>query len=109
MPSLLRRLFKTCESGRVVETKVPPWVVNSLSVSVQTNGKKRLLLDLRYVNKFLRKMHVKYEDWKTAMSYFVRVAYRFSFDLKVGTTTLKFLRAIKNILVFPGSIPILIK
>ena len=48
------------ESGRVVETNVPPRVVNPLSVSVQANGKKRLILDLRYVNKFLRKMHVKY-------------------------------------------------
>ena len=51
------------ESGRFVETKVPPRVVNPLSVSVQANGKKRLVLDLRYVNKFLGKMHVKYEDW----------------------------------------------
>ena len=60
------------ESGRVnvVQTKVPPWFVNPLSVSVQANGKKRLILDLRYVNKFLHKMHVKYEDWKTAISYF---------------------------------------
>ena len=56
------------ESGRFVETKVPPLVVNPLFVSVQANGKKRLVLDLRYFNKFLRKMHVKYEDWKTAMS-----------------------------------------
>ena len=72
------------ESGRVVETNVPPRVVNPLSVSVQANGKKRLILDLRYVNKFLRKMHVKYEDWKTAMSYFARGEYMFSFDLKSG-------------------------
>ena len=27
-------------------------------------------------------MHIKYEDWKTAMSYFARGAYMFSFDLK---------------------------
>ena len=72
------------ESGRVVETKVPPRVVNSLSVSVQANGKKKLILDLRYVNKFLRKMHVKYEDWKRAMSYFARGAYMCSFELKSG-------------------------
>ena len=51
-----------------METKVPPRVVNPLSVSVRANGKKRLFLDLRYVNKFIGKMHVKYEDWKTAMS-----------------------------------------
>ena len=72
------------ESGRVVQTKVPPRVLNPLSVSVQANGKKRLILDLRYVNKFLHKMHVKYKDWKTAISYFARGAYMFSFDLKSG-------------------------
>ena len=67
-----------------METNVPPRVVNPLSVSVQANGKKRLILDLRYVNKFLRKRHVKYEDWKTAMCYFSRGAYMFSLDLKSG-------------------------
>ena len=72
------------ESGRVVQTKVPPRVVNPLFVSVQANGKKGLILDLRYVNKFLRKMHIKYEDWKTAMSYFARDPYMFSFDLESG-------------------------
>ena len=53
-------------------------------MSVQANGKKRLILDLRYVNKFLHKMHVKYEDWKAAMSSFARGAYMFCFDLKSG-------------------------
>ena len=47
-------------------------------------GKKRLILDLRYVNKFLHKMHLKYEDLKTAISYFTPGAYMFSFDLKSG-------------------------
>ena len=65
------------ESGRVVETNGPPRVVNPLSVSVHASGKKRLILDLRYVNKFLRKLHVKYEDWVTAMYYFSRGAYMF--------------------------------
>ena len=55
-----------------------------MSVSVQANGKKRLILDLRYVNKFPRKMHSKYEDRKTAISYFARGAYMFSFDLTSG-------------------------
>ena len=47
-------------------------------------GKKKLILDLRNVNKFPYKMHVKYEDLKTAISYFARGAYIFSFDLKRG-------------------------
>ena len=70
------------DSGRVVETTVPPLVVNPLSLSVQASGKKRLILDLRCVNKFLNKMHVKYEDWRVAMSYFTLGGYMFSFDLK---------------------------
>ena len=71
-------------SGRVLEVVVPPLVVNPLSVSVQATGKKRLILDLRYVNKCLRKMRVKYEDWKIALSYFMKEAFMFSFDLKSG-------------------------
>ena len=72
------------ESGRVLEVVVPPLVVNPLSVSVQANGKKRLILDLRYINKCLRKMRVKYEDWKIALSYFMTEAFMFSFDLRSG-------------------------
>ena len=65
------------ESGRVIKTTVPPLVVNPLPVSVQANGKKRLILHLRYINKFLKKTHIKYEDWKIAMSYFTLGAYMF--------------------------------
>ena len=57
-------------------------MVNPLSVSVQPNGKKRFILDLRYVNKHLIKQRVKYEDWKIALSYFQKGAFMISFDLK---------------------------
>ena len=50
------------ESYRVLEVSSPPLVVNPLTVSVQANGKKWLILDLRHVNKFLSKMRIKYED-----------------------------------------------
>ena len=55
-------ISKLCESGRVIETSEPPLVVNPLYVSVQANGKKKLILDLRHVNKYLTKKSVKYED-----------------------------------------------
>ena len=71
-------------SYRVVEVQAPPYVVNPLSVSVQPNGKKRLILDLRYVNKHLIKQRVKYEDWKIALSYFQKGAFMISFNLKSG-------------------------
>ena len=57
-------------------------MVNPLPVSVQPNGKKRLILDLRYVNKHLIKQRVEYEDWKIALSYFQKRAFMISFDLK---------------------------
>ena len=40
-------------TNRVVEKSNPPYVVNPLSVSVQPNVKKKLILDLRHVNKYL--------------------------------------------------------
>ena len=51
-------------------------------MSVQANWKEEA--HSGYVNKFLHKMHVKYEDLKTAISYFVLGAYMFCFDLKSG-------------------------
>ena len=63
-----------------------PLVLHPLSVSIQSCGKKRLLLDLRHVNKSLIKQSVKYEDWKIAVAYFAKDAYMFSFDIKAVIT-----------------------
>ncbi len=46
-----------------------PYIVNPLSVSVQRSGKRRLILDLSYVNKFVWKQSVKYEDLRTALTF----------------------------------------
>ena len=74
-------------SGRICIQAVvaqKPLVVNPLSVAIQPCGKKRLILDLRHVNKCLVKQRVKYEDWKFALAYFTKGSYMFSFDLKSG-------------------------
>jgi len=71
------------ESHHVVKLSSPPYVVNPLSVSVQSNGNKRL--DLRHVNQYLYKQKVKYEDWKVALSYFQKDSHMISFDLKSGS------------------------
>lgn len=44
-------LLELLSSGRVIQVADAPFVVNPLSVSVQPSGKKRLILDLRHVNK----------------------------------------------------------
>ncbi len=61
-----------------------PFVSNPLSVSVQSSGKKRLILDLRYINKSLQKKKVKFEDLRTAQKYLSPMSWMFSFDMKAG-------------------------
>ena len=72
--------------GSVLECPTPPTVVSPLSVSVQSNGKKRLILDLRYPNTYIKKSHVKFEDAKAMLGLLVNPAqyWMFSFDIKSG-------------------------
>ena len=55
-----------------------------LSVSVQSSGKKRLILDLRLINKHLWKQRVKFEDLKVALNFLDAGHFMFSFDIKSG-------------------------
>ena len=66
-----------------MEVPFVPKVVNPLSISTN-KGKKRLILDLRYVNNRLWKEKVKFEDWKVFQNYLSRDGYIFNFDLKSG-------------------------
>ena len=77
-------ILELLHSARVMELNRPPHVVNPLSVSIQPNDKKRLILDLRYINNFLIKHRVKYEDWKISLSYFQKGSFVITFDLKSG-------------------------
>ncbi len=70
--------------GLIVESTVIPDIVNPLSVSIQSSGKKRLILDLRYVNYHVWKEKIKFEDWSVATQYFRKDTFMFSFDLKSG-------------------------
>ena len=73
-----------CQSGRVVRCAVPSYVVNPLFVSMQANGKKRVILNLRYVNRNLQKKRMKHENRRVALSYFELGTYMYTFDLKSG-------------------------
>ena len=66
-------LIEKCES--------PPRVVNPLTVSVQSSGKKKLIPDLRNVNKHIWKQSVKYDDLKIALSYLEKHFYSIKFDI----------------------------
>ena len=67
---------------KVVETT--PHVCSPLSVVQNASGKKRLVVNLRYLNRYLWKQKFKYEDLRTAMLLFEKDDYLFSFDLKSG-------------------------
>ena len=71
------------KSGRIQELDQPPTVINPLSVDVK-DGKKRLILDLRYVNMHVWKEHIKYEDYRTLKNFLCRGDFIYSFDLKSG-------------------------
>ena len=71
-------------TNQVFEMDVIPRNVNPLSVSVQSSGKKRLILDLRFINKHLWKQSIKFEDLKVALNYLEKGHFMFSFDIKSG-------------------------
>lgn len=62
----------------------PPTIINPLSVSVQSSGKKRLILDLRHVNLYIFKQKFKCEDISVALKVISKGFYLFKFDLKSG-------------------------
>ena len=79
-------ITKLITAGFIVECLSPSPVVNPLSVAIQSSGKKRLILDLRYPNGFLKKCKVKFEgvqDVLTVLSDSPQ-QYLFSFDIKSG-------------------------
>jgi hypothetical protein len=67
----------------IVEVPFQPFFVSPLSVAENKN-KKRLILDLSILNTFIKKEHIKFEDWKVALEYFRKNCYCIKFDLRSG-------------------------
>ena len=61
-----------------------PRICSPLSVVRNSEGKERLVLNLRYLNQYLYKESFKYEDIRVALLLFQKNDYMFSFDLKSG-------------------------
>ena len=68
----------------IEEVNKPPFCVNPLTVSVNNSGKKRLILDLRHVNKFIQQQKIKFEGHVHAVSYAKKGNVMFKFDLASG-------------------------
>ena len=60
-------VFDLLKLGLVSEVSALPTVINPLSVSVNSEGKPRLILDLRHVNKHTPKLNSK---WKIGRFFF---------------------------------------
>ena len=69
------------DKGCVIEVPFVPFVVNPLSVALNSSGKKRLILDLRVVNEHLVHEKIKFEDWRTAIQIFSKHCFMFKFDI----------------------------
>ena len=67
--------------GLIEKCEIPPSVVNPLTVSIQSNGKKRLVLDLRHINRHIWKQSIKYDDLKIVLEYLEAGSYMFKFDI----------------------------
>ena len=67
-----------------IEVFNKPEIINPLTVAENKEGKQRLILDLRHVNKFIDKQKFKCEGVKQALSYFIQDGFLFKFDLKSG-------------------------
>ena len=73
-------IIKQC----IKKVKNVPHVCSPLSVVISNSGKKRLVIDLRYLNQHLLWEKFKYEDLRLAMLMFEKGDFMFSFDLKAG-------------------------
>ena len=89
--------------GSVVQCPCPPVAVNPLYVSIQPNGKKRLILDLRHVNFFVKKSKIKFEEAKSFLECLVAspCTWAFSFDIKSGNHHFEIFESDQQFLGFP--------
>ena len=77
----IRQLVKL---GSVIETNYIPHVVSPLSVASNAAGKRRLILDLRYINSHLCKEYIKFDDWHCFEHFLKPNSFAYKFDLKQG-------------------------
>jgi hypothetical protein len=69
------------KGGLVKELSNRPHVVNPLTVSINSKGKERLILDLRHVNKQVVLNKIKFKNWITLKQYATKGGFGFVFFL----------------------------
>ena len=77
----VKELLKFC---RTKETRAPPYIVSPLTVAKNNHNKPRLILDLRYVNSFVYKGKIKFDDWRTMQDFVDNEGFPYKFDISQG-------------------------
>ena len=95
-------ILELLRDNRIEEVFSSPDIVNPLSVSVQSSGKKRLILDLRHINLHIYKQKFRCEDLNTIKNVFSKDFFVFSFDLKSGYHHVDIFLITENIWLPPG-------
>ena len=72
------------KSGRIKETRAPPYIVSPFTVTKSSHNKPRLILDLRYVNCFVYKDKIKFDDWRTMQDFVDKKGFLYKFDISKG-------------------------
>lgn len=73
---------KLLAKGCVEKVEIRRSVVNPITVATNKSGKKRLVLDIRHLNKCLAKFKFKYKDVSVARQLFQKGTHLFSWDLR---------------------------
>ena len=68
--------------GVISKSDKVPYIANPLTVAYNRNGKPRLVLDCRHINKFLNLFKVKFEDIKVAEYIFKQNSFLLTYDLQ---------------------------
>ena len=77
-------LTELLADGCVIPLESIPHICSPLMVVINDSGKKRLVLNLKFLNKYLVKHRFKYEDLRTVLTLIEKDHRMFSFDLKAG-------------------------
>ena len=88
------------KKGCIIEVQSKPYIASPLSVA-EIWSKKRLILDLCRLNKYVKYEKLKFENWKTAMDYFEKDCYCIKFDLKSGYNHVDISEEFQTYLGFP--------
>ena len=72
------------KSGRIKETRALPYIVSPLSVAQNSHNKPRFVLDLQYVNYFVYKNKIKFDDWRTMQDFVENKGFLYKFDISQG-------------------------